>query len=299
VSARLAALPVAVCALIGCAAGPVGAAERLTVLATASMQEALHDLARAFRTRHAGVEIEWRFTDAPVLGVPAEPAVAVDVLVSADTLHAAALERAGRIGTPARFATAPLVVITLRDWLVPPSGLEIAQRLRAGLGGAPGGGDAPGGAAGTVQDRGAAGQARAVLQSLARPGARIALMEAASPAGRHASLALERMAADPLLGEAFRGAFQRNVTSREAGTRAVLLKVARGEADGGFVYATDAGLSPSPIGVTPLPPGLAVEAEFVAAVVAGSKRRETAGAFVEFLSSDFARSILRRHGFGW
>ena len=43
----------------------------------------------------------------------------------------------------------------------------------------------------------------------------------------------------------------------------------------------------------------AVQAEYAAAVVEDSGRPELAAAFVAFLGGDYARSILRRHGFTW
>ncbi len=275
-------------------------AERLTVFAASSMQETMRDIGRAFRARHPGVEFDYSFAGTSTLRTQIEHGAPADVFVSADTLHAAALHRAGLSGAPQRFATNRLVLITRRGWIVPPASLDQAASLRSGFGGAPGGGgDAPAGAAGTVADPSALGRVRHVLKSLTRPGARIVVADSTVPAGRYTARALGRMAQDPLLGEAFRHAVNAHVASRETSVRAVLAKVMLGEADGGFVYATDALAASSPIGVTPLPPAYAVEAEYAAAVVRGSKQAERAAAFVAFLQGDFARSILRRHGFGW
>lgn len=284
---------------LAAAPAPGSAAERLTLFAASSMQDAMRDLARAFRTRHAGAEVEFSFAGTSTLRAQIEHGAPADVFVSADTLHAAAMRRAGLIEPPMRFATNRLVLVTRRDWIVPPANLGVAQSLLGGTVGAPHGADTPAGGAGTVQDLGTLGRVRNVLRSLTRPGTRIVLADSTVPAGRYAARALGRMAADPLLGAAFREAFEAHVASRETNVRLVLAKVALGEADAGFVYATDAMHASSPVGVTPLPPEYAVEAEYAAAAVSGSKHAETARAFVEFLSSDYARSILRRHGFGW
>jgi molybdate transport system substrate-binding protein len=278
---------------------PAHAATRLTVYAASSTQDVLRDIGRAFRTRHEGVEIDFSFAGTSTLRAQIEHGAPADVFVSADTMHAAALHRAGLSGPPARFATNRLVLVTRRGWIVPPAVLDVAQSLHGVSGGAPGGGDAPAGAAGTVADRSDLGRVRNVLKSLARPGARIVLADSSVSAGRYAARALERMAADPLLGAGFRAAIETNVASRESSVRAVLARVALGEADAGFVYATDALAAASPVGVTALPPEYAVRAEYTAAVVTGSRRRDMAAAFVEFLGGDYARSILRRHGFAW
>jgi molybdate transport system substrate-binding protein len=292
---------VAALALSATAAAPVPAraAARLTVYAASSMQDALRDIGRAFRTRHEGVEIEFSFAGSSTLRAQIDHGAPADVFVSADTLYVAALHVAGLSGPPSRFATNRLVLVTRRGWIVPPAVLDVAQSLRGGSGGAPGGGDAPAGAAGTVADRSDLGRVRNVLKSLARPGARIALVDSTVPAGRYAARVLERMAADPLLGAAFRAAIEANVASRETGARAVLARVALGEADAGFVYATDALAAASPVGVTVLPPEYAAPVEYAAAVVPQSRQAELAKAFVAFLGGDHARSILRRHGFGW
>lgn len=280
-------------------ADDASAAARLTVYAASSMQDALRDLARAFRSRHEGVEIDFSFAGTSTLRTQIEHGAPADVFVSADTLHAAALHRAGLAEAPARFATSRLALITRRGWIVPPAAVDVAQSLLGGSLGAPRGGDAPAGAAGSIPDRSGLAAVRTVLKSLVRPGTHVVLADSTVPAGRYAARALERMAADPQLGATFRSALLANVASRETNVRLVLAKVALGEADAGFVYATDALRAPSPVGVTLLPAQYAVEAEYAAAAVRGTKQRETAAAFVEFLGSEYARSILRRHGFGW
>jgi molybdate transport system substrate-binding protein len=275
------------------------AAKRLTIYAASSMQDVLRDIGRAFRSRHSGVEIDFSFAGTATLRTQIVHGAPADVFVSADTVHATALFKAGLTEAPARFATNQLVVVTRRGWIVPPASLDLAQNLRSGFGAAPGGGDAPSGAAGTVADRTDLGRVRNVLKSLTRRGKRIVLADVAVPAGRYAVLSLDRMAADPLLGPPFKSAVESNVVSRETSVRAVLAKVSLGEADAGFVYATDARAASAPVGITELPPAYAVEAAYAAAVVTGSRQAIIAEAFVAFLGGDYARSILRRHGFGW
>lgn len=296
---RSRALPVALlAAAAGVAPVTASAAERLTVHAPPALDIALRDIARAFRTRHEGMEVELRFAGTTALRAQPGQDAAADVFISPDTAHAAALQRAGRTGPPARFASGRLVLVTRRGWIVPPAVVDVAQSLLGGSLGAPGGGDAPGGTAGAIPDRGELGRVRTVLRSLTRPGTRVVLADSSADAGRDAARALERMAADPLLGEAFRSAVRANVVGREPGSREALASVARGEADAAFAHATDALRAESPVGVTALPPEYAVEAVYAAAVTADATPRETAVAFAAFLTGDWARSILRRHGFG-
>jgi molybdate transport system substrate-binding protein len=277
----------------------VAAAETLTVFAASSLQDSFRDIGRAFRTRHPDVRVEFMFAGTSTLRSQLEHGAAADVFASADTLHAGALARAGRTGPPRGFARNRLVLITRAGFIVPPAVLGIAQTLRSGRGGSPVGGDTPGGVAGAVDDRSDLGRARTILQSVVRPGAHIVLADSTVPAGRYARAALERMARDPVLGHAFLAAFDACVASRETNVRAVLAKVMLGEADAGIVYATDALVASKPIGVTPLPEPWNVEADYAAAVVQDSRHHDTAQMFVDFLSGDYARSILRRHGFTW
>lgn len=275
-------------ALVSVAAGapsPAEAAARLIVEAPPALEGVLRDVARAFRTRHEDVDVELRFAATNHgEGRPADVRVSADM---ASTPH----------GAPVRFAGDRLVLVTRRGWVVPPAIVGVAQNLLGGSPGAPGGGDAPGGAAGAVPDRGELGRVRTVLRSLARPGARIVLADSTTQAGRDAVRALERMAADPLLGTAFRSAVQDNAAGLEPGATDALEMVAGGEADATFVHAADALRAPSPVGVTALPPEYAVEVAYTAAPATDAPSPE-ATAFVEFLSGDWARSILRRHGFG-
>lgn len=78
--------------------------------------------------------------------------------------------------------------------------------------------------------------------------------------------------------------------------RQVLDYVARGEADAGFVYGSDAHAFEKSVRIIQTMDGHA-PVLYPAAVVKGSKNPERAREFVDFLSGTEAQTILERHGF--
>ena len=79
--------------------------------------------------------------------------------------------------------------------------------------------------------------------------------------------------------------------------RQVLDYVARGEVEAGFVYRTDAAAMNEKVRVA-FAPATATPVSYPVAVVADSRQKALAGDFVAFLSSEAAREVLARHGFG-
>jgi molybdate transport system substrate-binding protein len=132
------------------------------------------------------------------------------------------------------------------------------------------------------------------LADLARPGTRVVLAGPSVPAGRYAVAALRRLDAEGGLGAGFGARVRANVVSEETSVRATLSKVALGEADAGFVYATDASSAPGKIRVLDLP--VDVVAEYPIGVLAGA-RSPAAAAFVDLVLGERGQAILRRHGF--
>lgn len=107
------------------------------------------------------------------------------------------------------------------------------------------------------------------------------------PAGKYAKLALDKAG----LWDALKGRMVNTQNVRQA-----LDYVARGEADAGFVYATDALVMPARVKVAAR---IEVPAEIlypVAAIRGGGNQRGGIQ-FVAFLKSETAQRILARHGF--
>lgn len=78
--------------------------------------------------------------------------------------------------------------------------------------------------------------------------------------------------------------------------RQVLDYVARGEVEAGFVYGTDAAILPDKVKVALTATGHA-PVTYPAAVVAESRQKALAKAFVEYLRSPAAQEVLARFGF--
>ena len=80
--------------------------------------------------------------------------------------------------------------------------------------------------------------------------------------------------------------------------RQALDYVARGEAEAGFVYATDVGVVSDQVRVAfAVDPASYKPIVYPAAVVAGSRQRDLARKFVEFLSEPAAAAALQKQGF--
>jgi molybdate transport system substrate-binding protein len=89
-----------------------------------------------------------------------------------------------------------------------------------------------------------------------------------------------------------------NVVSEEDDVKGVVGKVALGEADAGFVYATDVQPVEDDVAVVDIPPDAQPLVEYQIAVVADSDRKEEAQAFVERLLGEEGREALAPSGFG-
>jgi molybdate transport system substrate-binding protein len=89
-----------------------------------------------------------------------------------------------------------------------------------------------------------------------------------------------------------------NVVSEEEDVKGVLGKVRLGEADAGFVYATDAKAAGDDIRAIELPDAIQATVRYPVAVVASSKQEEHAREFVALLLGERGQRLLREAGFG-
>ena len=88
-----------------------------------------------------------------------------------------------------------------------------------------------------------------------------------------------------------------NVVSQEADVRTVLAKVALGQADAGFVYATDARSVAGDVTVIKVPAWAQPKVSYALAVVTKSPNQAAAQAFVKKVLSKAGQAALARYGF--
>ena len=127
------------------------------------------------------------------------------------------------------------------------------------------------------------------LADLGREGMRLVVGAEGVPVGDYTREAL---------GAAGRGDVLARVVSEEEDVKGVLGKVLLGEADAGFVYATDARAAGDRVRTLDLPPAVTPEIRYAVAVVRQTEHRDAADAFVRLLLSGRGRELLLQAGFG-
>ena len=126
------------------------------------------------------------------------------------------------------------------------------------------------------------------VTDLRKPDIRLVIAGPAVPVGAYTLQVLKTMRMNDVLD---------NVVSRETDVRDVLAKVALGEADAGFVYATDARTVPGKVTVLRLPVWARPNVAYGIAVVTASKHRAAAAAYLKMLLGKRAQATLRAYGF--
>jgi len=126
------------------------------------------------------------------------------------------------------------------------------------------------------------------VRNLERSGLRIVMAAAGVPVGDYTRTVLARLGLSDLVGRA---------VSQETDVREVLAKVALGEADAGFVYATDARTVSGKVSVLRLPPSSQPRVLYAAAALKSSKHLAAAKAWVKMLRGRAAQQKLRAAGF--
>jgi len=135
------------------------------------------------------------------------------------------------------------------------------------------------------------------FEDLANEGVRLVLAGPGVPAGKYAREVIANASASGDFGADFESRVLANLRSEEANVRAVLAKVQLGEADAGFVYATDVAAAAGEVDVVEIPGQFNVTAEYPVAVTTRGSDSPVATAFVEFLLSTQGQEVLRSHGF--
>jgi molybdate transport system substrate-binding protein len=241
-------------------AAPSAKPANLTVYAASSLTEAFTEIGREFERQHPGSKVEFNFGGSQQLVQQLAQGAPVDVFASANQTQMDAAVKSGRVvtGTAQTFARNRLIAIYPKE------------------GGTP----------------------LTSLQDLAKPNLKLVLAAKEVPVGQYALEFLTRAAADPGFGPQYREAVLRNVVSYEANVRAVLSKVALGEADAGIVYLTDlAGQEAKSVGRLEIPEALHPIAVYPVAAIKDSNQAESAKAFIELVLASEGQKILAKYGF--
>lgn len=122
------------------------------------------------------------------------------------------------------------------------------------------------------------------LADLAHSGLVVVLCAPAVPCGRYAAQALQKAGVTV------------KPASQEADVKAVISKVALGEADAGIVYVTDLKAAGPAVEGVAIPPAQNVVADYPIVILKDSQNRALARAFVSYVLTD-GRRTLARYGF--
>jgi molybdate transport system substrate-binding protein len=126
------------------------------------------------------------------------------------------------------------------------------------------------------------------VQALERPGLKIVMAAAGVPVGDYTRKVLKRLGLSDLVDKA---------VSQETDVREVLSKVVLGEADAGFVYATDAKTVAGKVSLVGIPKTAQPQVLYAAAAVKSSGHLQAAKAWVKRLLRKPAQKKLRAAGF--
>jgi molybdate transport system substrate-binding protein len=134
------------------------------------------------------------------------------------------------------------------------------------------------------------------LRDLAEPGTKLVLAERGVPAADYAEEILGK--ADAEYGDGFKRDVLSNVVSREADVRAAVGRVALGDADATFGYASD--YTPDirdRVRVIQIPDDLNIVATYPIATLEGSRSPGLAREWVELVVSEEGQRVLEKWGF--
>jgi molybdate transport system substrate-binding protein len=130
------------------------------------------------------------------------------------------------------------------------------------------------------------------LEALERPGLALAIGAEGVPVGDYTRDVLGR------LGAARAEAVLANVRSNEPDVKGIVGKLTQGAVDAGFVYASDVAAAGGKLRAIGLPDELKPTATYGSGVVAASRQRDAAEAFVDDLLAGGCHDALLAAGFG-
>jgi molybdate transport system substrate-binding protein len=127
------------------------------------------------------------------------------------------------------------------------------------------------------------------VYDLTKSGVTIDIAQSGVPVGSYTLQVLKNMN--------LTNAVLKNVVSEETDVREVLSKVALGEVDAGFVYATDAKTVPGKVRVVKVPAWAQPKVQYGICVVSTSNEKPAARAFIKLVLSKAGQKKLHKYGF--
>lgn len=232
----------------------------LTVMAAASLTESFTEIGSLFEAQHPGVKVAFNFAGSQQLVEQLTQGADADVFASASMKYMKSAIDEGLVkATESQiFARNLLVVIYPRE-------------NKPGI---------------------------TSLEDLAKPGIKLVLAAQAVPVGQYSMEFLDKAVMDAAFGPSYKDAVLKNVVSYEDNVKAVLTKIALGEADAGIVYVTDiSGDAKYRVGTIAIPDALNTIATYPMAALSASKNADLANAFVNFVLSPEGQAVMERYGF--
>jgi molybdate transport system substrate-binding protein len=231
----------------------------LTVFAATSLQAAFEEIELAFEGEHEDVDITFSFGSSPALRLRLQTGETADVYATDNVDDMQAAVDAGLTEPSARtFAVSGMTII------VPTSN------------------------PGNVH----------LLPDLAKDSLRLVVVVPDAPAGRYTVRILDTIEEDGGFVPGFREAVLANVVSNEPDETSVMAKVLSETADAGVVYLTD--VTPQlarDVSRVEIPLDYNVDVTYQASSTVRGAEPAAAQAFLEFLMSEGAQTILEEHGF--
>src|SRR5262245_14301958 len=126
------------------------------------------------------------------------------------------------------------------------------------------------------------------VSDVTKPGTKLVIAAEGVPVGDYTRDVLDTLGLNKALD---------NVVSQEEDVKGVVGKVALGEADAGFVYATDAKVAADDVSVIEIPADAQPPIEYQIAVVSSSENKEAAQAFVDEVLSPEGQAQLEAADF--
>lgn len=232
----------------------------LTVFTAASLTGAFSELGEAYTAENPGVVVEFAFNNAQALRTQIEQGASADIFVSANTKQMEILQGEG-------FMDNDTVSVFLKNSLA----VIVPAANPANITG---------------------------LADLARPGVKLVIGTKEAPFGYYTREVLDKLAADPAYGTAYRDAVMANVISEETAISMVMPKLMLGEADAAFVYRSDVRAGDrSRVRQIEVPAEYNVVAEYPIGILASSEQRDEAAAFIAFVRGPTGSAILESYGF--